>query len=268
MEPANYYQRLGVARDATDDEIRAAYRRLVRELHPDALPPETPERVRAMAEAEFARLQEAYEVLSDPVSRTTYDDVQANWALVTRIDRRPVERAARPWLVPAASAFFGAAIAVTSVALANGLTGKQPASRTIEFRANEAEVTQSTSSSESDVAGPASQPNVISESEETEALAEGFASEAESFSRGELTRFAATAIEIKPVVRSVEQRLQIAQTAAEREQIEREFDVEATKIIEANGLSTETYQAIARVAESNETIRQAVTSAAARLQGS
>lgn len=254
MEPVDYYQQLGITRDATESEIRAAYRRLVRELHPDALPPETPERVRAMAEVEFARLQEAYEVLSDPISRTTYEDVQTNWALVAHIDRRPAH-SSRPWVMPVASAVTGAAIAITGVALANGLANKhQPVSQTIEFRAADAETAQP------EAAGPAGAP-------ETKALAEGFASEADSFSRGELTRFAATAIEIKPVVQSVEQRLQAAQNEIEREQIEREFDIEATKIIEANGLTTETYQAIARVAQSDATIRQAVTTAAARLQG-
>ncbi|MEO1134384.1 MAG: DUF4168 domain-containing protein, partial [Cyanobacteria bacterium J06639_1] len=98
-------------------------------------------------------------------------------------------------------------------------------------------------------------------------LAEGFASEAESFSRGELTRFAATAIAIQPVLANVESRLQAAQSVEERQDIEREFDLEATRIIEANGLSPETYQAIARVAQSDDSVRRAVTAAAERLQG-
>ncbi|MEO0853306.1 MAG: DUF4168 domain-containing protein, partial [Cyanobacteria bacterium J06648_11] len=104
--------------------------------------------------------------------------------------------------------------------------------------------------------------------EPAQPLAEGFAAEADAFSRGELTRFAATAIAIAPLLEKVEARLQAAQTASEREEIEREFDLEATRIIESNGLSAETYQAIARVAQSDDSIRQAVTAAAGRLQGS
>lgn len=278
MEPANYYRQLGIARNATESEIRGAYRRLARELHPDALPPDTPARVRDMAEVEFARLQEAYDVLSDPVSRTTYDDVQNNWATLNAIDRRPVDRSRRSWVVPLASGVIGAAIAITGVALANGIA----ANRTIEFKASDSSDTaEPANSSEANVAGTqlsnspaadnaASQRDAAASSpaaSTAQPLAEGFASEAESFSRGELTRFAATAIAIKPLLERVETRLQAAQTTEERQDIEREFDLEATQIIESNGLSAETYQAIARVAQSDDSVRKAVTAAAERLQG-
>lgn len=64
---ADYYEVLGVSRNATADEIKRAYRRLARQLHPDANP-EDPE-----AEARFKEVALAYEVLSDPERRHQYD---------------------------------------------------------------------------------------------------------------------------------------------------------------------------------------------------
>jgi molecular chaperone DnaJ len=64
---ADYYERLGVARDASETEIKKAFRRLARELHPD-VNDHDPE-----AEEKFKQAAEAYEVLSDPERRATYD---------------------------------------------------------------------------------------------------------------------------------------------------------------------------------------------------
>ncbi|MBO3750320.1 molecular chaperone DnaJ [Streptosporangiaceae bacterium NEAU-GS5] len=62
----DYYATLGVRRDASQDEIKKAYRRLARELHPDVNPdPETQER--------FKEITQAYEVLSDPNKRQMHD---------------------------------------------------------------------------------------------------------------------------------------------------------------------------------------------------
>jgi len=64
---ADHYELLGVSRDADPDEIKRAYRRRARELHPDANPDDP------SAEARFKEVALAYEVLSDPQRRQQYD---------------------------------------------------------------------------------------------------------------------------------------------------------------------------------------------------
>ncbi|KDD72830.1 hypothetical protein H632_c2840p0, partial [Helicosporidium sp. ATCC 50920] len=70
LEPDSYYARLGVARDASEEVIRRAYRGLASSLHPDKA---RDERARESSARLFSRIQEAYEVLSDPARRDVYD---------------------------------------------------------------------------------------------------------------------------------------------------------------------------------------------------
>lgn len=73
MAQKDYYQILGVNRNATDKDIKRAYRQLARKYHPDVNPGNK------AAEAKFKEINGAYEVLSDPEKRQKYDKYGEQW---------------------------------------------------------------------------------------------------------------------------------------------------------------------------------------------
>ncbi len=72
MKFRDYYETLGLDRNASADDIKRAYRRLARKYHPDVS--KEPD-----AEARFKEMKEAYEVLKDPEKRAAYDQFGENW---------------------------------------------------------------------------------------------------------------------------------------------------------------------------------------------
>ncbi len=72
MEYKDYYKTLGVARDASTEDIKRAYRKLARKYHPDVSK-------EANAENRFKDVAEAYEVLKDADKRAAYDQLGSNW---------------------------------------------------------------------------------------------------------------------------------------------------------------------------------------------
>ena len=73
MDFIDYYETLGIKKTATEEEIKNAYRKLARKLHPDLNPTDKD------ANKKFQQLNEANEVLSDPVKRKKYDQYGKDW---------------------------------------------------------------------------------------------------------------------------------------------------------------------------------------------
>jgi len=96
MEFKDYYSTLGVAKTATEKEIKGAFRKLARKHHPDVNPGDP------SAEKKFKEINEANEVLGDPDKRKKYDELGANWRMYEQAGpggRGPAGSQAGPWNV-------------------------------------------------------------------------------------------------------------------------------------------------------------------------
>ena len=82
MADKDYYNTLGVNRDASERELKQAYRRLARKYHPDVNPGDK------SAEAKFKEINEAYEVLSDKEKRQKYDQFGDQWQYAGQFKQR------------------------------------------------------------------------------------------------------------------------------------------------------------------------------------
>lgn len=92
MKFQDYYEVLGVARDADEDALKKAYRKLALKWHPDRHQGDD----RGPAEARFKQISEAYEVLSDPDKRRKYDRLGENWEHGQEFEPAPGQRTMTP----------------------------------------------------------------------------------------------------------------------------------------------------------------------------
>jgi curved DNA-binding protein len=83
MDYQDYYQTLGLKRNASQAEIKKAFRKLARQHHPDAKPGDKD------AERRFKLINEAHAVLADPEKRKKYDALGANWEAYSHADAGP-----------------------------------------------------------------------------------------------------------------------------------------------------------------------------------
>ena len=83
MEFKDYYKTLGVSKTATEKEIKQAFCKLARKLHPDVNPGDK------TSESRFKEVNEAYEVLGDPEKRKKYDELGANWRMYEHAGAHP-----------------------------------------------------------------------------------------------------------------------------------------------------------------------------------
>ncbi len=81
MEYRDYYRILGIDRDASEKDVKRAYRKLARRFHPDVNPNDE------SAEERFKEINEAHEVLGDPGKRSKYDQLGASWQRWQRMGR-------------------------------------------------------------------------------------------------------------------------------------------------------------------------------------
>src|SRR5688572_8690243 len=82
MEFIDYYKVLGVNKNASEDEIKKAYRKLARKLHPDLNPNDKE------AHKKFQQINEANEVLSDPEKRKKYDQYGKEWKHADQFEKQ------------------------------------------------------------------------------------------------------------------------------------------------------------------------------------
>src|SRR5216684_3545627 len=101
MDFKDYYSTLGVAKTATEKEVKQAFRKLARKHHPDVNPGDK------TAESKFKEINEAYEVLGDPEKRKKYDELGSNWRMYEQAQRAGASAGRAPFDTGGSTVNFG-----------------------------------------------------------------------------------------------------------------------------------------------------------------
>src|SRR5215813_2017245 len=100
MDFIDYYQVLGINKNATEDEIKKVYRKLARKYHPDLNPNDKE------ANKKFQQINEANEVLSDPEKRKKYDQYGKDWKHAGEFEK--AKQSQQQWANAGGEGFSGA----------------------------------------------------------------------------------------------------------------------------------------------------------------
>ena len=284
MSLKTYYDRLGLPLNASQDDIKVAYRKLAQELHPDKLPTNISGKMAELAKKEFNELREAYLVLSNSNARTTYDRRLAERRLA---EERAAEQKARnhatanslrpskPWNLPLMTAALGAAGAIIIVSIVNAVAAIDRQSTVRATGASSAPSSPATNVNGVDTAAAPTVPVASATAasgdigvggEHSSETAPDPSPQQTEFTPGEITRFATALLELQPILNSTKAKLESASTSVERQAIENDFDVQATRILLSHGMQPEEYQQIAARTETDAKIRLDVIAATVRIQ--
>jgi curved DNA-binding protein len=128
MEYIDYYKILGISKNATQEEVKKAYRKLARKHHPDLNQHDKE------AEKRFQQINEANEVLSDPEKRKKYDQYGKDWKNAEQFENARQQQSSRQYQQYSGQSFSGDDFSDFFASMFGGMGGSRRSSRQAKFR--------------------------------------------------------------------------------------------------------------------------------------
>ncbi|NJO86253.1 MAG: DnaJ domain-containing protein [Synechococcaceae cyanobacterium RM1_1_27] len=285
------YQLLEVPVWASASELQAAYRHQMQQIHPDRLPANTPMILRASAEREFRRLQDAYRLLltrtaisaqsngtGDPLgSGPESPDIDRDGPADLRDQEQGSPPSAVPVPLPTEPAglplpaqlptWLGSPTSRGWLAVGGGgaVLGFVLGIATLSLSRTPAPISTLATVTLAEDISPTAAEIVLPPSSAPDSLPVA-SSAPDRIRLAQIDRFALILQELRPHMARADQDLALATDSAERAAIEAEFNRLARPIIESYGLEPEEYQRIAQLSQENAEIAEQIVEAAQRLQ--